>query len=127
MIHTLERVDDWERLAREARYSPRELAHLCHISLRTLERHFKKNYRVTVTKWLKNLRLQAAYHKLLAGKSVKEVAFDLDYKQLSHFSRDFKVEFGLSPSAVHVRIEPKAGSYSAKQESPSSPQLMLSF
>ena len=91
-------VRDWDGLARQAKYRAGELAGICQISLRTLERHFRKQYNLKVGRWLKELRMSDAYQKLQQGDSVKEVAFDLGYKQHSHFSRDFKNRFGVSPS-----------------------------
>jgi AraC-like DNA-binding protein len=46
------------------------------------------------------VRLNEAAHRVRAGHSVKNVAFDLGYKQLSHFSRDFKRAYGAPPSRV---------------------------
>ena len=70
-------VRDWEGLARQAKYRPGELAALCQISLRTLQRHFQKHYRLRVIGWLRELRMSDAYQRLQKGSSVKEVAFDL--------------------------------------------------
>lgn len=98
MSQRLKTVQEWEPLARDARYRAHELAALCQVSLRTLQRHFRTQYGLTVTEWLRDVRLRAAYTRLIQGATVKEVAYDLEYKQLSHFSRDFKGYFGVSPS-----------------------------
>lgn len=126
MSSRLEYVQQWESLAEEAGYRPSELAVLCQISLRTLERHFQKNYGVTVSQWLRDLRLTRAYQNLLVGKSVKEVAFDQGYKQVSHFSREFKNHFGVSPSLLLSgnRVE---RAIAPRQVSPSSPQMIFTF
>jgi AraC-like DNA-binding protein len=45
--------------------------------------------------------MQAAKDKLLAGNhSVKEVAMELGYSNLSNFTIAFKKEFGLLPSKL---------------------------
>jgi AraC-like DNA-binding protein len=93
-------LDAWEVLAIRAKYSPRRLAALCHVSQRTIQRHFKSNYNVTVCEWLNILRLDRAYKRLLAGDRIKEVAFELGFKQLSHFSRVFKARFGYPPRTL---------------------------
>jgi AraC-like DNA-binding protein len=127
MSSRLQFVQEWEALAQEAGYRPSELADLCQISLRTLERHFQKHYGSTVSKWLRDLRLKLAYQALLTGKAVKEVAFDHGYKQMSHFSRDFKSYFGVSPSMLlpsQTKIERVLKS---RQVSPSVPQLIFTF
>ena len=98
MSQRLKTVQEWEALAQNAQYRANELASLCQVSLRTLQRHFRANYGLTVSKWLRDIRLREAYGKLIQGAMVKEAAFDLGYKQLSHFSRDFKDYFGVSPS-----------------------------
>jgi AraC-like DNA-binding protein len=98
MSQRLSSVQEWQSLAERAQFRAQELASLCQVSLRTLQRHFRQNYGLTVSKWLRDIRLRQAYGLLLQGSSVKEVAYDLGYKQLSHFSRDFKDYFGVSPS-----------------------------
>lgn len=126
MSSRLEYVQQWESLAEKAGYRPSDLADLCQISLRTLERHFQKNYGVTVSQWLRELRLGKAYQNLLLGKAVKEVAFHQGYKQVSHFSREFKNHFGVSPSflLVGTRVE---RAIAPRQVSPSSPQMIFAF
>jgi AraC-like DNA-binding protein len=90
-------VQEWEALAKEVNFKPSELADACGVSLRTLQRHFRKQYKVTVSGWLRMFRLRQAYSRLKTGESVKGVAYDLGYKQLSHFSRDFKNCYGVAP------------------------------
>ena len=127
MSSRLEFVQQWEALAVKAGYRPSDLAALCQISLRTLERHFQKNYGVTVSQWMRELRLGKAYQTLIHGKSVKEAAFDHGYKQVSHFSREFKNHFGVSPSFLLTRNSPAERALSLRQVSPSSPQMIFSF
>lgn len=93
-------VKDWEGLAHKAGYSPTALANLCHVSLRQLQRHFRLAFNVGVRDWLIRLRLTKAHALLMSAQSVKEVAFELGYKQLSHFSRDFKSHHGITPSVL---------------------------
>lgn len=127
MSSRLEYVQQWETLAVKAGYRPGDLAALCQISLRTLERHFQKNYGVTVSRWMRELRLGRAYETLTQGKSVKEAAYDHGYKQVSHFSREFKNHFGVSPSFLLTRNSPAERSLLPRQVSPSSPQMIFSF
>jgi AraC family transcriptional regulator, exoenzyme S synthesis regulatory protein ExsA len=77
-----------------------ELARLCQVSMRTLQRHFRKHYNTTLSQWVRELRLERARIMLASAESVKCVAFDLGYKQPSHFTRDFKDRFGVPPSTL---------------------------
>lgn len=120
-------VQEWEVLAQKASYRARELAELCQASLRTLERHFQKHYDVTVSEWLRELRLKQAYDALQKGKSVKEVAFEQGYKQVSHFSREFKQQFGVSPSFLSNPSSRGDRVSIYRQVSPSSPQMIFTF
>jgi transcriptional regulator GlxA family with amidase domain len=120
-------VQEWEVLAQKAGYRARELADLCQTSLRTLERHFQKHYGVTVSEWLRELRLKQAYTSLQTGKSVKEVAFEHGYKQVSHFSREFKSQFGVSPSLLSLPPARGDRQPAYRQVSPSSPQMIFAF
>ena len=107
----------WETLAKTANYKANELAVLCGVSLRTLQRHFSKNYQVKISEWLRAMRLRQAYSQLTSGLSVKEVAFDLGYKQLSHFSRDFKGYYGVTPSLLTpVRAQTRTASATTATE-----------
>ena len=90
----------WETLAMGCGYRLPELARLCHVSMRTLQRHFRKHYNTTLSEWVRALRLDRARVMLVDSESVKRVAFDLGYKQPSHFTRDFKDRFGVPPSAL---------------------------
>lgn len=90
----------WESLAFASNFKPSLLAHQCGVSLRTLERHFAKHYRITVRESLRKMRLSLAHTRLMRGERIKSVAYDLGYKQLSHFSRDFKRFYGVPPRAL---------------------------
>lgn len=119
-------MEKWEVLAQRAGYKPRELAALCQISLRTLERHFRRSYGKTVLGWLREYRLSEAYRALLEGKAVKEVAFDFGYKQMSHFSREFKNHFGISPSLLLPRRSRDANLV-LPRTIPACPQMTFTF
>lgn len=92
----------WEKLAADAQYRPGQLAALCNVSLRTLQRHYRSHYHVSVGEWLRRLKADTAYQRLRAGDAIKVVAYDLGFKQLSHFSRFFKSAHGVAPRFVAV-------------------------
>jgi len=89
---------NWEDLARIAHYDANELAKLCEISTRQLQRHFRRRFHSTPQNWLNERRLLAAQDLLLSGDSVKKVALDLGFKQSSHFCRQFKIRNKVTPS-----------------------------
>lgn len=78
-----------------------QLARMVSISESKLKKDFKIIYGVPVYEYFQKVRMQAAKDKLLAGgHSVKEVAMELGYSNLSNFTIAFKKEFGLLPSKL---------------------------
>lgn len=78
-----------------------QLARMVSISESKLKKDFKLIYGVPVYEYFQKVRMQAAKDKLLAGgHSVKEVAMELGYSNLSNFTIAFKKEFGLLPSKL---------------------------
>jgi AraC-like DNA-binding protein len=98
---------NWENLAAEANYRPRELATLCSVSLRTLQRHFSERYHMTLSAWLREVRLNTAYERVKSGEAIKAVSYDLGFKQPSHFSRVFKQVHGVAPSSIAASRNPR--------------------
>lgn len=102
-LHRFNSEVSWEKLAKAAQFRPQALAELCGVSMRTLQRYFRARYDKTVSDWLRDMRLNEALSSLKVSDSVKEVAFDLGYKQPSHFTRDFKKKFGVPPRELMTR------------------------
>jgi AraC-like DNA-binding protein len=94
---------DWQNLAHRSQFKPGKIAQLCGVSSRTVQRHFRQFYGCTLGQWLRDYRLDTAYRRLAAGEAIKVVAIELGYKQLSHFSRDFKRQYGCAPSLLDQR------------------------
>ena len=97
-VSRLHAIEDWNTLARKADFRAAQLAEICDISLRQLERFFISENGIHPQDWLNELRLRQAVALIAQGKSVKEVAFELRYKRASYFSRAFKRAHGLSPA-----------------------------
>lgn len=89
---------NWEELAQIARYDANELAKLCNVSARHLQRFFRRHFQRAPQHWLNERRLLAARSLLLTGDPVKKVALDLGFKQTSHFCREFKSRTHMTPS-----------------------------
>jgi AraC-like DNA-binding protein len=96
----LDRIGDWSNLATQAGYGALQLAELCGVSLRQLERYFKVSFGRPPQDWLNEACCREAENLLLNGLSVKAVSHRLGFKQASHFSRFFKQHSGRPPSRV---------------------------
>jgi AraC-like DNA-binding protein len=80
----------WEELAETANYNARELARLCNRPVRQLEWDSRRSLGRTPRHWLNERRIMAAQQQLLSGQPIKAVAYDIGFKQTSHFFRQFK-------------------------------------
>ena len=92
----------WEVMEENYMYDLKieDFANLANRSLSTFKRDFKKHYNTTPGKWITNRRLKRAKAFLeTTDKSIRQVAFDCGFSNLSHFSRTYKAEYGMSPSA----------------------------
>src|SRR5687768_9247002 len=85
-------MQSWEELAQRSRYCRHRMAKLVHVSVRTLDRHFQRYYSLSTAAWLTKLQMAEAYQQVLTGKLLKEISYDVGFKQPSHFSRRFKSE-----------------------------------
>jgi len=80
--------------------STREIAASVNISLRELERQFRRWLDVTPGRYYRDLRLDKARTMLLhSTSSITEVAFSCGFASVASFSRSYKAKFGHSPSA----------------------------
>jgi AraC family transcriptional activator of pyochelin receptor len=78
-----------------------ELSKIAGINEFKLKKGFKETFSQTVFEYLSDVRLDIAKNDLLEKKkSVTEIAFELGYSSLQHFSAAFKKKFGISPSKV---------------------------
>ena len=89
----------------EANYQHRlpleAFAEMCHRSLSSFKRDFRKHYGTTPGKWLIERRLARSFSLLQTTRlSVTEIMLECGFEDLSHFSRTFKEKFGRPPSAL---------------------------
>ena len=75
-----------------------ELAEICNVSEVYLRRKFKERMGVSPAKYKNELRLGKAISYLKFGDiSVQEISDMLGYATVSHFIKEFKQKFGISP------------------------------
>lgn len=75
-----------------------ELAKIIGINEYKLKRGFKEMFGNTVFGYITNARLEIAKNELLENKkSTAEIASDLGYSSVQHFTNAFKKKFGVSP------------------------------
>lgn len=103
MDSRLNRIGDWEALARRAEYCATELANLVGVTDRHLRRFFGVQFELTPQQYLNSLRLKLAREALNKGVCVRCAAIFFGYAQLSSFSRAFKDAFGTPPSSLSRR------------------------
>ena len=72
---------------------------------RQLGRYTHATFGNSPQEWLDEQRLIMAVAMLRKNIAVKEVALTLGFKQTSHFSREFKLRYGLSPTAFLLWIK----------------------
>jgi len=78
-----------------------ELARAAGINEYKLKKGFKEMFGNTVFGYLSDTRLELARTELLEKqKSASELAFELGYSSLQHFSNAFKKKFGVSPNKL---------------------------
>jgi AraC-like DNA-binding protein len=85
-----------------------EFAILCHRSLSSFKRDFKKHFNVSPGKWLLTKRLE--YAALLLKNSDlnnAQVVFECGFEDVSHFSKTFKEKFGVSPINFRKEVSTK--------------------
>jgi len=84
-------------------YSIEYYANKSCVSSRTLSRLFTKELGMSFGDWKMRLKLMEAIKHLGEKRSVKEIAFDLGYENVSSFISTFKKHFGKTPSNYNAR------------------------
>jgi AraC family transcriptional activator of pyochelin receptor len=81
--------------------SLKQLARVSGINEFKLKKGFKELFHQTVYEYLSDARLEIGKNDLLENrKTVSQIAFELGYSSVQHFSNSFKRKFGMSPSQV---------------------------
>jgi AraC-like DNA-binding protein len=69
------------------------------VSVRTVERVFRREVGIDFESWRRQVRLTEAVQLLVLGCSIKEVAFRVGYRQSSTLVEIFRRTFGVTPKA----------------------------
>jgi AraC-like DNA-binding protein/mannose-6-phosphate isomerase-like protein (cupin superfamily) len=87
---------------------PKPMAVLCSevgVSVRTIERAFRKDLGTNFESWRRQVRLTKAVELLVSGCSIKEVSYKVGYCQSSAFVGMFRRTFGTTPKAWISALE----------------------
>jgi AraC-like DNA-binding protein len=102
--HDLERIYQAKTIVEENLLNPCsliELAHKVGLNDFKLKKGFREVFGTTVFGYLYHLRMDKAKLLLKDGKPVREVAFEVGYKNAHHFTTAFKKKFGYLPSKIN--------------------------
>ena len=109
------KVTEWSKMAKKSAYQAAVLAKDLHVSQRQLRRYTHTIFGCSPQKWLNEQRLVHAAEMLKRTRTAKAVAFQLGFKQLSHFSREFKLHYGVSPTRFLVWSDGQPDRYQLRQ------------
>lgn len=85
--------------------NPGKLAHLVNLSASRLQHLFKAETGMSLTQYLKSLRLERARELLeTTFLSVKQIMTTAGLNNKSHFVKDFKKAYGMSPTRYRREI-----------------------
>ena len=65
----------------------------------SIERIFAKELGVSIETWRRQMRLMKAMERMVSGIPVKQIAFELGYRQASPFIEMFRRTLGMTPRA----------------------------
>ena len=90
--------------------SNQQLAGVAAMSLRAFERQFLRSFHATPQKYLRKLRLRIASRALLYSKEpLADVAMACGFGDQSHFTREFRRQFGFTPREYRERHKTSGG------------------
>ncbi|MDX2185826.1 MAG: AraC family transcriptional regulator [Opitutaceae bacterium] len=75
-----------------------EIAAHAGLSMRSLERNFRRTFKTTPLRYINRVRLQAARHALVhTNRDIASIAADCGFYDQSHMTAQFSHHFGMSP------------------------------
>jgi AraC-like DNA-binding protein len=96
-----------------------QLAAVSKMSLRAFERQFLASFHLTPQKYLRKLRLGIASRALIYGsESLADVALDCGFGDQSHFTREFRRQFGRTPRDYREHYKTTSAVFRIKSAAP---------
>jgi AraC family transcriptional regulator len=81
-----------------------ELAELCNLSMRQLARGFRTSRGCSIGQYLEEVRIEHAKRLLIAGKSIKSIAYSIGFSSPSSFSYAFRRTTGRTPAEYRAKL-----------------------
>ena len=82
-----------------------EYAQLTNMSLSSFKRKFKAIYQTSPLHYIQQRRLKKSKELLtISDQPIGEIAYDCGFKSISHFSKKFKENYGISPSVFRLTL-----------------------
>jgi AraC family transcriptional regulator len=81
----------------------KELAALCGLSVRQLTRGFRASRGSSLGDYIEQRRMENAKRMLMAGESIKSIAFAMGFASPSSFTYAFRRAIGISPTHFRTR------------------------
>jgi len=94
------RSEEWERLAIRARFQPVQMAGLCRVSPKQLQRIFNKAFQKTPTQWIREFRCRLVLKLVAKGYTYKAIAAELHFANETHLCHDFRKAYPESPRKI---------------------------
>src|SRR5262249_43459170 len=86
------------------------LAAVANMSLRAFERQFLAGFHLTPQKYLRKLRLRIASRTLMdTNQALSEIALNCGFADQSHFTREFRRQFGRTPREYREHYQTASG------------------
>ncbi|WP_319778953.1 AraC family transcriptional regulator [Maridesulfovibrio sp.] len=81
------------------------MAELSGRSLSSFKREFKKTFKTTPARWIRERRMSWAEQLIRnSGKSITEISYESGYESLSHFSSLFRKNYGVTPREYRAEL-----------------------
>jgi transcriptional regulator GlxA family with amidase domain len=87
-----------ESLPRDVRLM--DIAAAAGVSMRTLQANFQRHHGVSPMTYMRDLRLDVARDRILAGATSADAAFDCGFMHPGRFAQYYRSRFGHSPSSA---------------------------